>query len=151
MLEIIRKNLAACASSNWDDYRATLSTEAVYEEVSSRRRVVGAERFIIAVRRWKIAFPDLKAVVSRAYTVGDRVIAEVEWEGTHTGTLEGSFGILAPTNRRCGVSGAILFTIKSDKIAELRTYFDVMTVLTQLGAYANTAMNAAARSDSMRP
>lgn len=150
MLEIIRKNLAACASSNWDVYRTTLSTDAVYEEVSSVRRVVGAERFMIALQRWKIAFPDLKAVVTRAHTVGDRVIAEVEWEGTHTGTLEGSFGVIAPTNRRCRLSGAILFTIRDAKIVELRNYFDVMTVLTQLGASSNTAMSAALHSDSMR-
>jgi steroid delta-isomerase-like uncharacterized protein len=150
MLEIIRKHLAACSAASWDEYRATLSSEAVYEEVSSLRRVVGVERCVTAVQRWKTAFPDLKATVTRGYTVGDRVIVEVEWEGTHTGPLEGSFGTVAPTHRHCQVHGVVLFTLKNAKIVETRNYFDVMTVLTQLGVSPKIGTVGAHHTESAR-
>src|SRR5262249_21840160 len=106
------------------------------------RRVVGIERFVIAVQRWKTAFPDLKATVARAYTVGDRVIAEVEWDGTHTGTLEGGFGSVPPTHRHCQINGVVLFTLKASKIVECRNYFDLMSVLTQLGVAPTVGASA---------
>src|SRR4051794_8901738 len=81
MLDTIKKHLAAFSSSSWTDYRATLSSDAIYEEVASSERVVGMDRFVTAVQRWKNAFPDMKATITRGYTVGDRVIVEVEWEG----------------------------------------------------------------------
>ena len=112
--------------------------------------MVGIERFIAAVQRWKTAFPDLKATVTRGYTVGDRVIAELEWEGTQTGALDGAFGTLAPTNRRCRISGVVLFAVKNGKIAECRNYFDVMTVLTQLGVSPTLTANAGRQSESTR-
>jgi steroid delta-isomerase-like uncharacterized protein len=133
MLDIIKKHLAAMSSGNWSEYRNTLAPDAVYEEVPSLERVVGTERFVTSVQRWKTAFPDLKTSISRGYTIGDRVIVELEWEGSHSGPLEGTFGTLAPTHRRVRVNAIVLFSVKQSKIVECRNYFDVLTVLSQLG------------------
>lgn len=133
MLDIIKRHLAAFSSANWSDYRTTLAPDAVYEEVPSLERVVGVERFVSAAQRWKTAFPDLKATITRGYTIGDRVIVELEWEGTHAGPLEGAFGTLPATHRRGRVNAIVLFTVKQGKIVESRNYFDVLTILAQLG------------------
>lgn len=150
MLDVIRKHLAAFSSSSWADYRATLSTDAIYEEVASSERVAGVERFVAAVQRWKTAFPDMRATITRGYTVGDRVIVEVEWEGTQSGPLVGTFGTLAPTQRRSRVNAIILFTVKQGKIVESRNYFDVLTVLAQLGFSPNVASSPGSPSPSAR-
>jgi steroid delta-isomerase-like uncharacterized protein len=150
MLDVIKKHLAAFSSSSWTDYRATLSSDAIYEEVASSERVVGMERFVTAVQRWKNAFPDMKATITRGYTVGDRVIVEVEWEGTHTGPLEGTFGTVAATQRRSRVNAIILFTVKQGKIVESRNYFDVLTVLKQLGVSPNVSPSTSSQSPSAR-
>ena len=141
MLDTIRRHLAALTSSSWTDFRATLAADAIYEEVPNRLRVVGAEQYVACIQHWKAAFPDLKATVTRGYTIGERVIVEIEWEGTHSGSFEGVFGKLAPTHRRGRVNGVIVFTLKSGKIAETKHYFDLLTVLTQLGVSA-TAITA---------
>ena len=69
----------------------------------------------------------------RSYSIADRVVAEVEWEGTQRGPLEGSFGSVPPTHRRSRVNAVILFTLRNNKIVETRHYFDLLTVLAQLG------------------
>ena len=133
MLDIVKKHLAAFSSSNWADYRATLADDAVYEEVASLERVVGAAKFVASAQRWKIAFPDFKATITRGYTVGDRAIVELEWEGTQSGTLEGTFGTLPATGRRGRLNALVVFTVKQGKIVESRNYFDMLTMLSQLG------------------
>ena len=152
MLEIIKKHLAALSSSSWDDYRATLANDAAYDEVATGERVVGIDAHIESLQRWKTAFPDLKATVVRGYTVADRVVAEVEWEGTHRGTLEGMFGIVRATHRRCRVKAILLFTVRSGKIVETRHYFDMLTILYQLGVSSSvSAAPPAPRGTEVRP
>jgi steroid delta-isomerase-like uncharacterized protein len=133
MLDIIKKNLAALTSSNWGEYRTTLAGDAAYEEVPSQTRVVGLEQCLAAAQRWKTAFPDLRATINRAYTAGDRAVIEVEWEGTQSGPLEGVFGSLPPTHRRGRVHAVMVFTVRDSKIVDSRHYFDMLTVLAQLG------------------
>lgn len=134
MLDIVKRHLAAFSSANWADYRATLAPDAVYEEVPNLERVVGVENCVGAAQRWKTAFPDLKATIMRGYSAGERVIVELDWEGTHAGPLHGAFGTLAPTQRKGRVPALNLFTVKQGKIVEIRNYFDVLTLLAQLGA-----------------
>ena len=136
MLDTVKRHLAAVSSSSWSDFRATLAPDAIYEEVPTGDRAAGVEQCVAAMQRWKLAFPDLKAQVIRGYTTSDRVIAEVEWSGTQTGPFESSMGVLQPTQRRARVNGVIVFSMRSGRIIEARSYFDVMTLLAQLGVSA---------------
>jgi steroid delta-isomerase-like uncharacterized protein len=142
-LDIIKKHLAAFSSANWAEFRATLAPDVIYEEVPSLERVVGVEKFVTSAQRWKTAFPDLKATLARSYTVGERVIVELEWEGTQTGPLEGTFGMVPATRRRGRYNALIMFTVKQGKITESRNYFDVLTILSQLGVSPAIAVSDA--------
>ena len=133
MIEVIKRHLANLSASNWSDYKADLASNAVYEELSTRQRVTGADEYVKVVQKWKRAFPDLKAKILHEVASGDIVVAEVEWEGTHTGPFEGPFGTIAATNKKGRVQGVLVFTMKNGKIIENHHYFDLMTVLTQLG------------------
>ncbi len=133
MLDIVKKHLADLSAGKWNDYQAALSKDAVYEEIATKQISKGAEEYVKSVQRWKRAFPDLNAKFINGFAAGDRVLVEVEWEGTHSGPLEGKFGTFQPTNKKGRVSGAMLFTIKNNKITETRHYFDLLTILGQLG------------------
>jgi predicted ester cyclase len=63
-------------------------------------------------------------------------MAEVLWEGTHTGLLKGPFGEIPATGKRGSVNAVQIFHFEGDKIRELRHYFDLMTVLNQIGVPA---------------
>jgi steroid delta-isomerase-like uncharacterized protein len=132
-IELVKKHLDAFCAGRWDAYKSDLAKNAVYEEISTRAIVKGADEYVAFVQRWMKAFPDLKANVLGAYASGDRVFVEVEWSGTHTGPFEGPFGAIAPTNKRGSLRAAMAFRVENGKIVENHHYFDVLSVLTQLG------------------
>lgn len=133
MLDIVKKHLADYAAGNWDDYRASLANDLVYEEFCTRQRTHGIDDYVNVVQRWKSAFPDLKATIRNSFVADDNVVIEVEWEGTNTGPLEGPFGTISPTRKRGSVQAVLVFKLKDGKIRESRHYFDLLTVLEQLG------------------
>lgn len=129
----LKKHLAAFSASKWDEWKSSLANDVIYEEVATHARVKGADEYLKIVQRWKRAFPDLKATVLDTFTAGDKVVAEVEWEGTQTGPLDGPFGTIAPTNKRGLIKALIFATVKNDRVIELHHYFDMMTMLANLG------------------
>lgn len=150
MLELIKNHLAALASSDWQAFRAVLAPNVVYEEVSSGQRVGGIDAYIASVQRWKKAFPDLRASVMRACSVGDRAILEVIWDGTHAGILEGPFGVLPPTQRHAKLPAALFITLRDDKIVETRHYYDLLALLRQIGLSTMPGTRAAEGSTIAR-
>jgi len=133
MLDIIRKHLADLAASNWDGYKAALADNVIYEELATKLRARGRDEYVTAVKRWKKAFPDLKATVKNSVTSGEVAMVELEWEGTHGGPLESPFGTFAATNKKGHVRAVLAMKIVDNKIVESRHYFDLLTVIAQLG------------------
>jgi steroid delta-isomerase-like uncharacterized protein len=133
LLESIKQHLAAYSASNWDAYKDGFTKDVVYEEMATKIRVQGVDKYVDAVQRWKRAFPDLKATFINGFVSGDKAVVEVMWEGTHTGPFDGPLGAIAPTNQRGRVNGVLVMTLKDGKIAESRHYFDLLTVLSQIG------------------
>ena len=133
MLDLIKRHLAALSATNWDEYKASLAPDAVYEEHASMQRAKGADAYLKVIQAWKRGFPDLEAHFLDGFASGNKVFAEVEWEGTHTGPFKGPFGELAPTNKRGTVKAALIFTITDGKISECHHYFDILTILRQMG------------------
>jgi steroid delta-isomerase-like uncharacterized protein len=133
MIDLIKKHLADFSAGNWSEYKADLAPDVVYEERATMQRAKGVDEYLKLIQRWKQAFPDLKATVLDAFASEDRVFAEVEWEGTQSGPLQGPFGTIPATNKHGQVRAALAFRIKDGKIAEEDHYFDLFTLLGQLG------------------
>jgi len=138
----IKKHLDDLADGRWDDYKAAFANDVIYEELATRTRVQGADEYVNAVKRWKKAFPDLKATLLNVFQTGDRAIAEIEWEGTHSGPFDSPFGTIQPTNKKGRVRAILVLTMKGDKITESHHYFDLLTVLAQTGAMPGLAAMA---------
>jgi steroid delta-isomerase-like uncharacterized protein len=132
-LELIEKHLKDFGAANWGEYKAALATNVVFDEIPLRLHVTGADEYVRVVQRWKKAFPDLAAKVITV--IGDRgtYAAQLEWTGTQTGPLETPFGLIAPTNKRGTVKAMLMVRIRDGKIVETNHYFDVLTVLANLG------------------
>jgi len=133
MLEILKKSLEDFSAGNWDSLKASLMTDAVYEELATGTRVQGADKFIDVLQRWRRAFPDVKCTILSGFASGDHVVAEVEWQGTHTGPFEGPFGIVQATNKRGTTRAVIVAKFKDGKLVEEHHYFDMLKMLTDLG------------------
>ena len=80
------------------------------------------------------AFPDARYKLSWGVESGSRVALEGVYSATHTGTLRMPDGSeLAAIGRHVSVPFVALFDVQGDKIASHRAYWDVATVMAQLG------------------
>jgi steroid delta-isomerase-like uncharacterized protein len=78
-------------------------------------------------------FPDMKFAVSRTFTKGNVVVAEWVSTGTNTGDFTGPMAMKA-TNKSVGFQGASILWYGDDGlISKEHVYFDMGTIMAQLG------------------
>jgi limonene-1,2-epoxide hydrolase len=137
MIVTLRRQLEALSERDWKTYRSLLTDDAVYDEEPTQRRVQGPEAIAQLVeQQWTRAFPDLRGSVLSAFGGGageDRLVAEIEWEGTLRGPLEGPFGPVSPTGLHGRLPAVQVVRFEGDRICEIRHYFDFLTLLVQAG------------------
>ena len=129
----LEKHLGLFSAAKWKEWKEYVASDTIYEEIATHTRVKGADEYLKILERWKRAFPDLKATVINQVSTGNKIVAEVEWEGTHTGALDTPFLTIPPSGKRGMVRAALFATIKNDKVVELHHYFDLMTMLANVG------------------
>lgn len=132
-VRIARENVDAWTAGDWDRLRGALAPDVVYDEVGTQHRLVGADGFVQSYQAWKKAGPDGKGTVTRALASGDTVLIEVTWTATQTGPIETAKGPIPPSGKQWNVRGAQVITVKDGRIKELRQYFDLLTILQQIG------------------
>ncbi|MFQ5986202.1 MAG: ester cyclase [Thermoplasmata archaeon] len=86
---------------------------------------------------WKTfvnAFPDANIEDLRTFGQGDLVVAEFIGTGTHNGPLPGPGGQTIPaTNKAVRLPLCFVFKVEGGKTTELRRYYDLLGLMTQLG------------------
>jgi steroid delta-isomerase-like uncharacterized protein len=132
MKEFLTKHWAAFDRSDFAAYGEDLAPDFTFDETPTGRRG-NADEYVALLKQWKAGFPDAKASLKTFYDAGDYCILEVEWSGTHKGTLEGPFGTLAATNKPFLVKGLLINKMKDGKLFESRSYFDLLGLMKQLG------------------
>lgn len=75
------------------------------------------------------AFPDYAYSLERTIPHGDTVVVEAVFKGNHKGELMG----IAPTNRSVALPLAFVSDFKGGKIQKWSSYFDVASVMRQIG------------------
>jgi predicted ester cyclase len=70
---------------------------------------------------------------------GDRLCAELHWEGTHDGPLVTPTGTLPASGNRTSTRAAQLSTIRDGRIVDIVHYLDVMTMMTQIAGVPSQA------------
>lgn len=121
---------------NWNAVRASVTPDVIYDEVASGRRVQGVEQCVTLWQGWAKAFPDSRATFNNAIAAGNTVILEVTWRGTHSGPMETPAGTIAATGKRIEVRGCVVAELAGEKTKVQRHYFDMTTLLRQIGATA---------------
>jgi steroid delta-isomerase-like uncharacterized protein len=134
-VDLARESIQCFSAGDFDRLRSLLADNSYEEEYSTQRRLDGADAQVDAARGWKEAFPDGRGTVEHAYADGDTVTLELVWEGTQSGPLRAPDGQeMPPSNRRATVHACQVMEIENGKIKATRHYFDLMTILQQVGA-----------------
>jgi steroid delta-isomerase-like uncharacterized protein len=138
-VDVARESIDAFNADDWDRFRTLHAEDVVENEFGTQRRIEGIDALVESNQGWKQAFPDASGKVTNAFESGDTAILEITWSGTHSGPLEMPDGELSATNKRVEIRACQVFRVEGDRIAEDRNYFDMATMLQQLGAMEQTA------------
>jgi len=123
---------AHAEAENRRDVAATLATFHTprYEVVPLGEPVDGAKNVHDLLSGLFEGFPDFHAEIERLHHSDSVVAAEVRMRGTHRGPWAG----VPPTGRRIDVPTLCLFKFDGEKLQGEKVYFDMATLLRQLGA-----------------
>jgi steroid delta-isomerase-like uncharacterized protein len=139
VIEIAKAAVTAYNEKDWNKTRDTLAADAVYDEKATNRRLEGAGQIIEAFQGWANAFPDSKATFIREFASGDTAILELVWKGVHTGPLQTPTGAIPASNKPIEVPACEVFRVEGEKIKSASHYFDMLTLLKQIGAMEGAA------------
>jgi steroid delta-isomerase-like uncharacterized protein len=147
--DVARESIECYNAGDFDRLRSLLADDFYEEELATQRRLEGADARIEAAHGWKRAFPDERGTITGAYTSGNTVAIEITWEGTQSGPLAMPDGQeLPPSNKRMTVKSVEVIEIEDGKLKALRHYFDLMTILRQIGAMDRPEAAVASRLHS---
>jgi steroid delta-isomerase-like uncharacterized protein len=133
VIDAAKAPILAFNEKNWDAVRASITPDFVYDEVATNRKVQGVDQVIPLWQAWATAFPDAKATFQRELLCGSVVLLEHTWQGTHKGPLQTAGGSIPATGNRIDVRACMTVEVAGDKAKMQRHYFDMGTILQQIG------------------
>jgi steroid delta-isomerase-like uncharacterized protein len=133
LIDAAKAPVIAYGNKDWAAVKAAIASSFVYDEVATHRKVQGVEQVTALWQGWATALPDSKATFHNAVVSGDTVLLEVTWSGTHTGPLQTANGPLAATGKRIELRACQVFQVAAGKAQSMRQYFDMATLMQQLG------------------
>jgi len=136
VIDIAKAAVTAYNEKDWSKVKDILAANAVYDEKGTHRRIQGAGEIIEAWQGWANAFPDSKATFVREFASGDTVVLELVWKGIHTGLLQTPTGTIPPSNKPIEMPACQVVQVEGGKVKSASHYFDMLTMLTQIGATA---------------
>jgi steroid delta-isomerase-like uncharacterized protein len=133
LIDAAKAPMLAYNQKDWNAVRAGITQDFIYDEVATRRKVQGADQTITLFQEWAEAIPDSKATFDNAVVSGDTVVLELTWRGTHSGPLQTPKGSFAATGKKVELRACALIELVNGKAKLQRHYFDMATLLEQLG------------------
>jgi steroid delta-isomerase-like uncharacterized protein len=135
VIETAKGATIAYNDKNWDRLKAVFAENGTYDEKATSRRVQGVGSIIEIWQGWAKAFPDSKGTFIGEYASGETAIIEVVWKGVHAGVLQTPTGTIPPSNKRIELPACQVIKVAGGKVESFTQYFDMVTLLTQIGAF----------------
>lgn len=133
-IDAAKASIIAYNEKNWGRVKETVAPTLVYDEVGTHRRITGVNEVIDAWKGWAKAIPDSKATFEREVASGNTVTLEVTWRGTHTGPLKTPDREIPASGRKVELRAVQVVDVADGKAQSIRQYFDMATLLQQIGA-----------------
>ena len=133
VVDVAKAQVIAYNEKNWDKAKAGVAPGLVYDEVGTHRKVQGVEAVLDIWKGWAKAMPDSKATFNSEVVSGNTVVLEMTWRGTHKGPLMMPTGEIPATGKTFELRACQVVEVANDKVASVRQYFDMASLLRQLG------------------
>jgi len=131
-IDILRRSIEAFNDGDYDKLGSTLAPRGRYEELATHRANTTRDEEVSQSRGWRTVFPDAHGTIRNIFASGDNVVAEITWEGTQRGALEGPDGKIEATGKRINLPASMVARVHDGVISERHHYFDMRTMVDQL-------------------
>lgn len=131
MLDLVKAHYAATTRGDLD--AATDGFDPEVETVTPNGTLKGVDEFRALGQAFLTAVPDQRLELIRSFEVGDTLIVEGVYSGTHTGPLVGASGTIPATGNAFAFPFVDIFEVRAGKCVSHRIYWDNVTFLSQLG------------------
>ncbi|MBX0297937.1 ester cyclase [Haloarcula nitratireducens] len=125
---LVRQFISEANDQNYDQVAELFSADYLRHDPDAGVDERGPEPFIGALQRLHEAFPDSEVHIGELIAENDIVA----FEGTMTGTHEGSFRGVAPTHKQMEIPGNAMHRISDGKISETWATWNFLAGLQQL-------------------
>jgi steroid delta-isomerase-like uncharacterized protein len=136
LIDAAKAPLLAYNEKNWDELGRLVTSDFIYDEVSTGRKAEGIDAVLPLWQGWAQAFPDSRATFHNAFASDSNVVIEITWTGTHTGPMQTPSGPIPPTGKSIAVRACMVTELEGDRVKRERHYFDMATLFQQLGLNA---------------
>lgn len=117
-----------------EEILALATEDCVVDFAPTGQEFKGRQEFLVFLKMFRTAFPDIVLEWTRAEETRDGVVAEFRWRGTHRGPLETPMGTIPPTGRAVeGARVCEVFTLRDGLLARVANYQDLGSWMRQIG------------------
>jgi steroid delta-isomerase-like uncharacterized protein len=120
------------------DEAVTVFSDDVLTHFAGMRDIRGREQFKMLGGAFIEAFPDATIHPADIWEVGDAVISEGTYSGTHSATLRSPNGDVPATGKRMDLHYADVMRVRDGKVFYHAVYFDSAEMMAQLGLMPET-------------
>lgn len=113
--------------------------DATWEMIPTQETYRGPAGFAECLRNLKTAYPDLKVRVENQIASENLVACELLCTGTHKGTMKSPRGEIPATGKRIETRVFEIWEFQHGKVRRLRSYYDTMGMMQQLGQMGKAA------------
>ena len=118
---------------DFDRLDGVVAPDGEYRNVATGELFRGAEGIKRYQRNWATAFPESRIELTNIVACGETVTMEYVGRGTQTGPLNTPQGTIPPSGREVELPLCDVLTVRGGRITDGRTYYDVATLMRQLG------------------
>lgn len=126
---LVEQEAAGWSSGNLEQLLSVFTDDVTYEDIPLGLVFHGKEELRAFAKGFFNGFPDLKAAIVTTVVNGDRGASEWTFAGTQTGDMPN----MPASNKRMDLRGMSTYEFASGKIKRKIDYWDVGTMMRQLG------------------
>lgn len=132
-IKVVRNIYDSYNRRDFDSALKNIDKNVEIVNVALNTTLRGPDGFRQFMQGWETAFPDSKVDVKNIFASEDFVVVEFTGKGTHKGVLWTPDGELPATGKPLNLNFCDIHTVKDGKITRMKSYYDLATILHQIG------------------
>lgn len=130
---LVREIYAAYNDRQFDRAAELVTDDFVFTMVPTGQTLNGPDGMRQFLQTWATGFPESAVEITNVIAGEDWATVEYTGRGVHSGPLQTPTGEIPATGRSAELQFCDVFRVRDGKLSEGRTYFDMATMMRQLG------------------